>query len=51
MITLKPGVWHHAPFVVQEGAIVNVQILLPRRTYRNDCVVRHHSEPIPFVWP
>ena len=37
-VSIHPGVWHHAPFAVQNEA-VNVLILLPERTYANDCVV------------
>jgi ureidoglycolate lyase len=37
MLSIRPGVWHHAPFSL-EGA-VNVLIVLPERTYANDCVV------------
>jgi ureidoglycolate lyase len=37
MLCLRPGVWHHAPFAL-EGA-VNVLIVLPERTYANDCTV------------
>jgi ureidoglycolate lyase len=37
MLAIRPGVWHHAPFSL-EGA-VNVLIVLPERTYANDCVV------------
>lgn len=37
-VALKPGVWHHAPFAVNSKC-VNVLIVLPERTYANDCVV------------
>jgi ureidoglycolate lyase len=37
MLCLRPGVWHHAPFAL-EGT-VNVLIVLPERTYANDCTV------------
>ena len=38
MVVLNPGVFHHAPYVV--GAdIANVLIVLPERTYANDCKV------------
>ena len=37
MLSLRPGVWHHAPFVVGNAA-VNVVIVLPERTYANDTV-------------
>lgn len=35
MVTLNPGVWHMAPFSVD--CPVNSIIVLPRRTYANDC--------------
>ncbi|MDD4796276.1 MAG: ureidoglycolate lyase [Eubacteriales bacterium] len=35
MVTLNPGVWHMAPFSV--NCPVNNVIVLPRRTYANDC--------------
>lgn len=39
MVTLRPGVWHHAPFAY--GAdLANVLIVLPERTYATDCEVR-----------
>jgi len=38
MLVLRPGVWHHAPFSVDD-APVNVLIVLPERTYANDCEV------------
>jgi ureidoglycolate lyase len=38
-VVLKPGVWHHAPFVVGAQQ-ANVLIVLPERTYANDCIVR-----------
>jgi ureidoglycolate lyase len=38
MIVVRPGVWHHAPFVA-EGDAANVLIVLPERTYANDCIV------------
>jgi ureidoglycolate lyase len=37
MVILRPGVWHHAPFTVDENP-ANVLIVLPERTYANDCV-------------
>jgi ureidoglycolate lyase len=37
-VTLNAGVWHHAPF--PHGAnVVNMVIVLPERTYANDCLV------------
>lgn len=38
MITLKPGVWHHAPFTTSDEP-ANTLIVLPERTYANDCIV------------
>lgn len=46
LIALRPGVWHHAPFTLSEKA-VNVLVVLPERTYANDCVVET-LEPIPI---
>lgn len=37
-VALRPGVWHHAPISVS-GRPANVLIVLPERTYANDCVV------------
>ena len=36
MVVLKPGVWHHAPFA-HNSDTANVLIVLPERTYTNDC--------------
>lgn len=38
MVVLRPGVWHHAPFALNDRP-ANVLIVLPERTYANDCVV------------
>jgi len=38
MVILHPGVWHHAPFTIND-APTNVLIVLPVRTYANDCKV------------
>ena len=38
MVVLRPGVWHHAPFTVTDDP-ANVLIVLPERTYANDCLV------------
>jgi ureidoglycolate lyase len=35
---LRPGVWHHAPFA-WHADVVNCLIVLPERTYNNDCKV------------
>ena len=38
MVSLRPGVWHHAPFAHRSDC-VNVLVVLPERTYANDCEV------------
>jgi ureidoglycolate lyase len=38
VVVLRPGVWHHAPFVLN-GKPANVLIVLPERIYANDCIV------------
>lgn len=38
LVVLKPDVWHHAPLPAY-GSPVNVLIVLPPQTYKNDCVV------------
>jgi ureidoglycolate lyase len=38
IVTLRPGVWHCAPFAFESDA-VNVLIALPERVYANDCTV------------
>ena len=38
IVTLRPGVWHMAPFAAGDTP-VNTLIVLPERTYANDCVV------------
>ena len=44
-VALKPGVWHHAPFLADANAIAaNVLIVLPERTYANDCIVAELEE-------
>ena len=43
LVSLKPGVWHHAPFTAGKGA-ANVLIVLPERTYANDCSVKKLPE-------
>lgn len=37
-LAIRPGVWHHAPFTAGAKE-ANVLIVLPERTYANDCVV------------
>lgn len=43
MVTLRPGIWHHAPWTIN-GRPANVLVVLPERTYANDCVVVRHGE-------
>ena len=38
MVVLRPGVWHHAAFTANDQP-ANVLIVLPERTYANDCEV------------
>ena len=33
---LRPGVWHHAAYAVEERPL-NVMIVLPERAYATDC--------------
>lgn len=42
-VALRPGVWHHAPFAHGCDS-VNVLIVLPERTYANDCSVYNIPE-------
>jgi ureidoglycolate lyase len=42
LVVLRPGVWHHAPFVLNGTA--NALIVLPERTYANDCEVINLAE-------
>ena len=42
MVTLNPGVLHMAPYAVNDT--VNTIIVLPERTYANDCIVLRHGE-------
>jgi len=48
-VVLKPGIWHHAPFAAEKGRTVNTQILLPPRTYANDCIVKKVEPPLSFT--
>lgn len=38
LVTIRPGVWHHAPFAFGYD-FVNVLVVLPERTYAKDCFV------------
>jgi ureidoglycolate lyase len=42
MAVLRPGIWHHAP-ITPNARPANVLIVLPERTYANDCVVVEHA--------
>ncbi len=39
MTVIRAGVWHHAPFT-PDGKPLNTLVVLPERTYANDCVVK-----------
>jgi ureidoglycolate lyase len=41
-VCLRPGVWHGAPFSANDKP-ANVLIVLPERTYANDCAVVLHE--------
>ncbi|MBN2617018.1 MAG: ureidoglycolate lyase [Spirochaetales bacterium] len=43
MVVLKPGVFHHAPWCLNNKE-ANSLIVLPQRTYANDCIVIEHKE-------
>jgi ureidoglycolate lyase len=43
-VAIRPGVWHHAAFAHRCKA-VNVLIVLPERTYANDCIVAPIGKP------
>jgi ureidoglycolate lyase len=51
LVVLRPGVWHHAPFTI-DGKPANVLVVLPERTYANDCVVVELSaeEQVEILW-
>lgn len=38
MVSMRPGVWHAAPFAAG-NEVVHVLVVLPERTYANDCEV------------
>jgi ureidoglycolate lyase len=38
LVVLRAGVWHHAPFTVNDNP-ANILIVLPERTYADDCHV------------
>lgn len=39
MVSLFPGVWHHAPFALGDAS-VHTLIILPKKTYENDCATK-----------
>lgn len=43
LVVIRRGVWHHAPHAVGQTA-VNTIIMLPERTYKNDCIVIEHKK-------
>ncbi|MGO5052951.1 ureidoglycolate lyase [Lachnospiraceae bacterium LCP25S3_G4] len=43
VVYLNIGVWHLAPFPV-DAMVAHMMILLPQRTYKNDCVVVEYDE-------
>lgn len=43
LVTFSPGVWHKAPFPV-ENELVHSLVILPERTYANDCYVVNFPE-------
>jgi len=43
LLSLRPGVWHHAPFTIGKTP-ANVLIQLPERTYINDAICYTFSE-------
>lgn len=43
MIYLRPGVWHYGHFPAGDGTVTSI-VLLPERTYCNDCLKRELSE-------
>lgn len=42
-VVIRPGVWHHAPFVL-EADVANTLIVLPELTYANDCTVHEYKQ-------
>lgn len=43
-VNIHAGVWHHAPFVYGGADALNMVIVLPERTYANDCKVVEFSK-------
>lgn len=44
LVKIRPGVWHHAPFAF-DCEFVNVLVVLPERSYANNCIVSNIPEP------
>lgn len=42
-VVLRPGVWHEAPFPKNKER-AHIMVVLPERTYKNDCVCVTYSE-------
>jgi ureidoglycolate lyase len=43
MVTIRPGVWHHVPFI--SGCdVLNILVVLPERTYATDLYFTYFSE-------
>jgi ureidoglycolate lyase len=38
LVKIRQGVWHHAPFAFNCD-FVNVLVVLPERSYANNCIV------------
>lgn len=38
-IALRPGVWHHGPFICNDNEYTNILNVIPERLYANDCIV------------
>lgn len=43
MVSIKPGIFHHAPWTAN-NKVANTLIVLPNRTYANDCFVIEHTD-------
>ena len=43
LVNIRPGVWHHAPFTYYCDT-ANIIVVLPERTYKNDCHLYNFSE-------
>ncbi len=44
MVVLRPGVWHHGPFIVGRQERVSCLVALPERLYARDCKVDELAE-------